>query len=82
MHEKFSGQILADLALPVDDDGPGTTGVVDVDFRYFEIRKLTQAKAEKLAVRIRQAACEGEKRFRWVAARFQQKAEISSITLK
>jgi hypothetical protein len=63
---------LDELSLQVDDDGPGNTGVVDVDFRHFEVRNLTQTKAVELTARIRNSATEGEERFRWVAARFQR----------
>jgi hypothetical protein len=63
---------LEEFELSVDDDYPGGTGVVDVDFRHFEIRKMTKEKAVKLTQRIRAAACEGEERFRWIPAGFQR----------
>ncbi len=62
---------LNDLNL-LADEGPGTTGVIDVDFRHFEVCDLTGPKAVGLTARIRNGASAGEERFRWVAARFQR----------
>ncbi|MCI0464131.1 MAG: hypothetical protein L0Z62_44930 [Gemmataceae bacterium] len=67
--------------LQVDDDGPGTTGVVDVDFRHFEIRNLTQVKAVALTAWLRNTASEGEERFRWVATRFQRPQLVRFLQL-
>jgi hypothetical protein len=63
-------QDLNELHLLVDE-GPGTTGVVDIDFRHFEVANLTGPKAISLTARVRNGASAGEERFRWVAARFQ-----------
>jgi hypothetical protein len=63
---------LDQLGVLVDDDHPGTTGVVDVDFHHFEVRNLTQPQAVALTVHLRNTASEGQERFRWVAARFQR----------
>jgi hypothetical protein len=63
---------LNELDIRIDDDEPGNTGVVEVDFRHFEIRNLSQEKAIGLTARVRKTACEGIDRFRYVAKWFQR----------
>jgi hypothetical protein len=63
---------LHELDLWADDEAPGTTGVVEVDFLHFEVRNMTPAKASALTARLRNTAAEGAERFRWVAGRFQR----------
>jgi hypothetical protein len=53
-------------------DPPGMTGVVEVDFRHFEVRNLTKPKALQLTARLRKSAYDGEDRFRYVAGWLQR----------
>jgi hypothetical protein len=53
------------------DDPPGTTGVVDVDFRHYQLRQPSNQQLIALVRRIRQTAIQGEERYRWVGATHQ-----------
>jgi hypothetical protein len=63
---------MEELGLQVDDDGLGTTGVILVDSRHFQIRNLTQQKAISMARRIRDTARAGDERFRCIPKWFQR----------
>jgi hypothetical protein len=47
--------------------------VIGIDFRHFEFSNLTEPKAIELTAHIRDSACAGEERFRWIAAQFQRR---------
>jgi hypothetical protein len=61
---------LAALAIQTDAP-PGTTGVVDVDFRHYQFRQPSHQQLIDLVSRVRRAAIEGEERYRWVGRAHQ-----------
>jgi hypothetical protein len=53
------------------EDPPGTTGVVDVDFRHCQLRQPCKQQLVDLISRIMDDAIQGNERYRWVGTAHQ-----------
>jgi hypothetical protein len=66
---------LAEVGLTRSDDAPGTTGILSVDFRHWEIEAEAADGKDRLidlVARIRERLIQGEERLRWVGGCMQR----------